>query len=320
VTWQETVETHSLWTALQHIRELCQSDGWPEDAEVREVVTRARWLCANAESRKDVNALTLESLNAAYAATQTVADSLAALRADPPATASQDVNVHIDQVLVAISGWPDPNATRISQALREGTEQHQQMADAALAALQNAVSRQTDEIATAQQQWQQQADERIANAADLNDRLKAEVDAAASDLTTQKQRLDSTLNDFAANSRAAEKERDAAETAAAKVRDDDARRALEQLGENGTDRLNQMNQLLEQARTTLQTIGKEASASHYGTYANAQRSAAFRWALGVLGALAAAAGFLVWAAVEHGDTWHSAAARYALVASFPRCK
>lgn len=316
MTWQETVDEHGLWAAVEELRTLCQSNGWPDDPEVRDVVARVTWLCANVVDRRDDHCITTRSLDSALTATQAILQHLTGLRSDPPTATPNDVRTAIEQLLGAIAAWPHPNAARISQQTREGMDQYRTMTEEALTALRDRVQELEDQISDHQAQWKQDADAQIQAATAANAGIRDEVAAASTELNTQKQRLDTALTEFATNSQTREKERDAAETTALKQRDQAAQEQLATQKQDGEESLVEMNGLLAQARETLQTIGKEASASHYGTYADEQRRAAFRWSVGVLLALAAAAGFLVWAAIEHMDTWHSAAARYALGAIF----
>ncbi len=312
VTWQDTVEAHRLWAAVLQVRDLCQSDGWPDQDDVRDAVVRATWLCGYVESRKDVNCITLDSMNNGLTGIEGLQSNLSGLRTNPPTATSDNVRTNIDQVLTAIATWPPPSAARITQAIREGTEQHQRLANEALENLRTEVAGIQDLIAAQQAQWAADATAEVQSATTANALLQTEVTAAIAELTAQKTRLDTALTEFASNSQATEKARDGAESVALKAREQAAAEQLAAQEKSGGETLRSMEGLLDQARTTLQTIGKEASASHYGTYANEQRQAAFLWSMGVLFALAAAAGFLVWAAYEHVDTWHSAAARYAL--------
>lgn len=312
VTWQETVNEHGLWAALRQVRDLCQSEGWPDDEDVRDVVSRAIWLCSHVEARKDTNCLTTNSLDAARDAMQAIGTRLAGLRADPPTATTEDVRAGVDQVLVAIVAWPRPDEAEMYRAAAADVEQHHKMANDALEALRSAVADTRNQIETQIVQWQADAAAQIEAASDLNTNLQTNVAAATTELATQRQRLDTALNDFVAKSQAAEKERDTAEVAAVQSREQSAKEQLDAQQETGKDILEKMGDLLKQGRETLHTIGKEASASYYGTYADQQRSAAFRWSIVVLVSLAAAAAFLVWAAIEHADTWHSATARYAL--------
>ena len=312
VTWQETVDGHGLWPVVVQVKELCQSDGWPDDDDVRDAVVRGTWLCGHVESRRDANSITLDSLNGGLLGMQALHASLSGLRTDPPTATYESARSNTDQVLSAIAAWPPPSAARITQAVREGTEQHQKLANEALDGLRVEVGSIRAGIAAEQAQWRTDAEAEVQAATDANSKLQSEVATAVTELASQRARLDTALSDFAANSQAAEKERVVAESEALKVREQTAANLLTAQEASGKERLQTMDELLAQARTTLQTIGKEASASHYGTYADEQRSAAFWWSMIVLGSLAGAAGFLAWAAVEHVGTWHSAAARYAL--------
>lgn len=312
MSWQDSVETHGLWAAVEQLRELCQSNGWLDDPDVRDAVSRTAWLCTNIEGRKDANSITAASLDAALAGVQALQSHLTNLRTDLPTSTPNDVGSAIDQVLTAIAAWPHPNAARIAQATRDGMELHQKMANEALEGLRAEVTSIHTQIATQQEQWQKDAAVQIQTATDTNTNLQAEVVAATGELTTQKQRLDTALNEFTAASQAAEKARDKDAQAVIATFKQTSEAQLGEQHDTTAERLTVMDGLLDQARETLQTIGKEASASHYGTYADEQRKAAFRWSLGVLSSLAAAAGFLIWAAIEHADTWHSTTARYAL--------
>lgn len=307
------VDAHPLWEVVRQVQELCQSDGWPDNPETRDAVSRAVWLCSHIESRTDANCITRSSLDAARDAMQALHSNLTGLRADPPAATPDNVHGNIDQALAAVAGWPHPDVARSARDAAEGFRRYQKMADDALAALSGEVERVQGQAAAWQEQWQEDATAQIGSAQEANTRLQEKVDEATAELATQRQRLDTALNEFTTKSQGAEKERDATETRAREAREKLAREQLDAQGRSGQERLTTMDGLLKQARETLQTIGKEASASHYGTYANQQRKAAFWWSILVLVALGAAAAFLLWAAAKHEmDSWHSATGRYAL--------
>lgn len=312
MTRNDQIVGHRLWTALSGLREQLREGTWPDDEGLRRAIERIAWLCDHIESRREPDAIPLGTLDQAASFIQQMQQDLETVEDLPPEAKAQRLQDAIDSTLTAVAAWPQPNATRISQSLRDGTDQYQKM-------MLDAAEELKRDLVTAQQQaqewqadWKESSEKQVAEMAAENLRLKQTVQEVSQELVDQKARLDSALNENAAAFQAAEKARLTAETEASDERKKAFHGQIAAQEKEAASELALLKERVSDADQLLATINQKASASAYGTYADKQQRAAFWWSVVVVSSLAAAVGLVMWTVLEAGDSWHATTSRYAV--------
>ncbi|HEY8788108.1 MAG TPA: hypothetical protein VIM10_03095 [Actinopolymorphaceae bacterium] len=222
----------------------------------------------------------------------------------------------IDRLLEHVALWPAPDRLRLTQPIRDAAAQFQEHAETTIERLSTELASAQETAATDLAKWREESDEQLAKLVATNDELASKVAEATTELASQRQRLDTALNENSAAYQAAEKERTAGAKKAAdaaNLRHDDMH---SQIKTDGEARVAQMDELLAQARKTLETIGVDSTAGHYSTYANEQRGSANVWRRVAVSSLALSAGAFILAFFLGSDSWHDTALRVGLAAAF----
>lgn len=296
--WRETYKEHEIWSAAEaaqdKLHEL-EAEGTLTHGDTR--VEQLRDMLADLVSRRTYPEpfVTTKFLNDTAGALANVVQLLPNLDAVTSGP-TQSTSAPFDTLARQVRAWPRTSPHHEVASLAAQAEEAQRSAQAAVA--------HTDAQAKELQELLQQIK---TEAADARKELKAEWGAALTELngkttalqtasdqaTTQVaanvQRLEDALTDHAAAFRTAEEER-AKEFSASVQQNDDS--AAELLG--------RMSEHEKKSRTLLEAIGVNATATHYGNYANQQQQAANGWRLAAIAVFTLAA---AWFALSFA-LWH----------------
>ncbi|CAL8973721.1 hypothetical protein CELL_01603 [Cellulomonas sp. T2.31MG-18] len=297
--WQETVRGHTAWAVHGTTLAQADQDEWPEDETVRDAIDRVRWVLRDVWARFEgmdprlVASATLDALQSQFAQAR---DALVNLRSNPAYVPS--VHAACDAIISSTATWPRPPADADIAVVHRTATDFQANAEKALAGL-------VETVASASVE----ADKTKADFAAKSDALQALLTSLSDRVEAQTSRLDAGLNALGTRYDEAEAARsDAAEAAAAeRVKAFESER--ERTSALTSAHLSKLEVMLNEARTTLQAIGVTATASHYGTYADQQRKAGFRWAIAAVAAGLGCAVGVVWAlhgVAAGGESWQSA--------------
>lgn len=285
MTWESAVRSHHAWVTCDGAREDLSAEDWPDDADVRDVVDRTRWVLEHVKARfersdpREVSTATLDSLNAQFSQVRSLLVNLRTSSANVP-------NLHqwCDTTLGAVASWPHPKANSTVGTVRRVATEYRTDIERVLAEHAKVVAQMSDEIREAKTSF---STETFA--------MTASVQAILKRVEAQAGRLDQNLDGLANRFEEAETARVASAEKAATKREADFATERQRAAVAVDAQIADLDAMREQARATLQAIGVDSTASHYGTYAKQQRTAAFGWSvftvlLGVAGALG-----VVWA-------------------------
>ena len=311
-TWKVRVEAHPVWDSLSSVREAASSGGWADDLEWRDALARITWVCDQVIARKEPNAITDSSLDQVNSVLTNMLNQLTQWKEQKAGDANW-AHQQIDALLALIAAWPSPSATRATQSSREAAATFQMQAEEAIGdlRLQNEELKSQTDLSLAA--WQSAADEKQVHLEEKNAELGQTADAVSSELAAQKQRLDAALDANNQNFQEAEKERHKAATEVAAKVQKAAEGQLAGQSQAGSTRIAELDEMLAQAKNTLEALGSVTTATHYASYAQDQKKSANLWNAITLGTLALSAACLAWALVEaKADTWHFSVLRAGL--------
>ncbi len=265
-----------MWNVLESALEACNRTDWPDDVELREAIARTRQTLNRVRSRFEPFSVTTDSLNQAQTTISNLVGSFANA-ASNPTSYTGTIHQYIDQLLTQVSAWPAPDRLNLTQGIREANEQTLLHSEAVIKDLNDKLLAQRAEAADMLAAWEAESTRHLADLSSSQSDLLAQIATATTELAAQRQRLDSALNDNAATFQAAESDRAKVAAEAKKDAERAFRKEVEKIQSGGTERMTQMDGLLDQAKSTLATIGVTGTATHYETYAHQQNKVANKW-------------------------------------------
>jgi hypothetical protein len=318
--WESAYTSHPVWAQASALGDMLDRGPEPVDDNEAAHYDRLRWLQAQLVDVAENPSLLVSSSaltqlhNTLNQVTSTLANWVNGSGGTYLVNAATGLT---DNVLDALRGWPATKDRYQRGLLRAGVE-FQKSAETLIAELQQRVRDQADELARDRATFEERV-QNLENASqEVLEELRAKVEAAGNEITTQTGRLDAALNGLQATFSQAENDRAAAHTAALDQQKTAAREAadaakqgaaaqLAEIGSNADQELARLAQLKGQAEKLVDAIGLTGTATEYGSYATQERKAANGWRyVAVGGFLAAFALFLVtlWKShVDGGTPW-----------------
>lgn len=297
---------HAVWSRLAAVRQLCNPEGWPDNADARAALSRVTWIVDQTQARFEAttpNGVATATLDNLHSMLTNLESSVTNVRAGS-APSCADVNSYCDQILVAIGPWAPARATRAVQSAIDAGTTYRAAVEAALGSLNEQVAaRQADltrvreELDRTAAEFQRTTEETTTKQqVDVEQQLaavRADVARIAQTAQEQTNRVDSQLNTLNATFQQAETVRaQESSTAMEKARDQFAD-VLADLDAEGKVVIEALEEMRGQARNILQVMGIEATTSEYSSYAKQERKAGHLWnSIAVFVGLAGAAGYL----------------------------
>lgn len=296
MAWEDNYRDHELWSSVADALEVVSKV--PTD-DLTDDLIRLRALLTEISGHADQPhaALATEHLAQVKNAVDTIN---AALLGSPTKIFSQPPNNRNNlspfvQLAQYVRTWPATGTTRLSglgsraEEVEAAFKALNERLDERLSEVETQSSEQSETIAAAlnehkaalaeqRTQFTALVEEKTAELQDELTRLRETARDADSIIEQQKTRLDSALSSHQEKFSSAQDER--TEKWSALLADNEAKLQ---------EHLAAMREHEEQSRNVLSAVGVNATATDYGTYANAQKEAANRWRIGAVIALSIAA-------------------------------
>jgi hypothetical protein len=281
--WETAYQTHAAWAQLDNLVNYLNTGPDRADESQTNHYDRLRWLTSHLTSVREnatmlVSSTALDSLNGTLAQINSALVNWAN-NGDAGSLALAG-SAYTEAVLDSLRGWP-VTKDRVQRGLLRAGLDFQAGAAESLESLRSAV----DDV-------KQTAANLEARIAELNTEgdtslqaLRSEIATATLDVTTQTTRLDTALNGLQQTFTQAEAERASAHTTELERLKNDARAAADEAKKAtvasldaqisaGTEHVDVLVELRDQAANLVDAIGLTGTATEYGKYAKQERHAA----------------------------------------------